>query len=183
MTLTNAEEDVQDIVHIVRRKVGGKRILVNVSSAHRDNISFHYETSVQKWTHVFQRRIVGEKELGKEALDCKEIMELLKAAGLMKIVTDDGPCYENLVKEFIVNITIECNVECNKEYRNMYHIGKCVKFLLSIINGYLGISKSAGSNKVFSIDKITSKKKEAGGEEEEETTGEDEEKHYVETLK
>ena len=40
-----------------------------------------YETSVQKWKYVFQRRIACERELGKEAFDCKEIMELLKVAG------------------------------------------------------------------------------------------------------
>ena len=59
---------------------------------------------------MFQRRITHERELSKEAIDCQEIMDLLKDDGVMKTVSDVGPCYEKLVKEFIVNISDECNV-------------------------------------------------------------------------
>lgn len=59
------KEDIMDIVHSVRRKVGGKIIHVNVSPAHMDNVLFHCETSVQKWKYVFQRRITSERGLGK----------------------------------------------------------------------------------------------------------------------
>lgn len=45
---TDGEEDVLDIVHTVSRKVSMKKILVNVSSTHMDNVSFHFEKSVQK---------------------------------------------------------------------------------------------------------------------------------------
>lgn len=38
----------------------------------------------------------------------------MKAVGLIKIVNDIGHCYEKLVKEFIVNITVVCNVKGNK---------------------------------------------------------------------
>lgn len=148
------EEEVLDNVHTVRKKVGGKRIHVNASSPHMDNVSFHYETGVKKWKYVFQRRIAGERELGKEALNCKEIMELLKPIGLMKIVTDVGPGYQKLVKEFIVNLTVEYNIEGINTYIKVYDIGKFVKFSPSIINDYLGRSKSAWSDKVPSIDKI-----------------------------
>ena len=43
----------------------------------------------------------------------------------MKVV---DPCYEKLVKEFIVKITSECIVEGNKEYIKVCDRGKCVKF-------------------------------------------------------
>lgn len=43
----------------------------------------------------------------------------------MKVV---DPCYEKLVKEFIVKITSECVVEGNKEYIKVCDRGKCVKF-------------------------------------------------------
>ncbi|XP_050895811.1 uncharacterized protein LOC127102486 [Lathyrus oleraceus] len=138
----------------VRRKFGGKRIPMNIPSAPMDNISFHYETGVQKWKYVFQIGISCERDPGKEYFDCKERMKFLKAAGLMKIVTDGGPCYEKLVKEFIVNINVKCNVEGNKEYRKVYDRGKCVKFSFSVINDYLVKSKSSRSDKVPSIDKI-----------------------------
>lgn len=54
-------------------------------------------------------------------------MELLKATRLMKITTDVGPCYKNLVKDIIVNITIECNVEGGEQYRRECDKGKCMK--------------------------------------------------------
>lgn len=69
-------------------------------------------------------------------------MEFFKADGLMKVI---GPCYEKLVKEFIVKITGECNVEGNKEYRNVYVRGNFVKFSHSIINDYLERSKMSGT--------------------------------------
>lgn len=68
---TDDEEDVLDIMSIIWRKFGGKRILVNVFSTHMDNVSFHSEISVQKWKCVSQTRIAVERELGKEAFDCK----------------------------------------------------------------------------------------------------------------
>lgn len=52
----------------------------------------------------------------------------------MKTVIDIGICYEKLVKGFIVNIIVECNVESNREYRMVYDRGKCVKLSPSIIN-------------------------------------------------
>ncbi|CAI8592904.1 unnamed protein product [Vicia faba] len=57
---TKVESNVQDIVSTIRRKVGGKRILVNVIAAPLDNVSFHSESSVQKWKFVYQRRISYE---------------------------------------------------------------------------------------------------------------------------
>lgn len=43
---TYIEEDFLDIVHTIRRNVGGKRIIVNTSSTLMDNVSFHSEMSV-----------------------------------------------------------------------------------------------------------------------------------------
>ncbi|CAI8607776.1 unnamed protein product [Vicia faba] len=83
-----------------------------------NNISFNFETSGQKWKYVVERRIDDEREIGKEALDCKDIMELLK------IITNVGPSYDTLIKEFIVNISNEYNVRGIKEYNNMYDRGK-----------------------------------------------------------
>lgn len=54
---TDDEEDVIDIMHTVRRKVGGKIILVNIHSAPMDNESFYSETSVHKCKYVSKRRI------------------------------------------------------------------------------------------------------------------------------
>ena len=73
-----------------------------------DNISFHSVGNAEKWKYLYQRRIALERELGAGALECKEIMELISYVGLMKIVTRFANCYETLVKEFIVNIPVDC---------------------------------------------------------------------------
>lgn len=109
---------------------------------------------MQKWKYVFHKIIAPKILLIKEALDCQEIMDLFKDVVLMRIVSDIGPCYKNLVKEFIVNISFECNVEESNEYRKVYIIWNCVKFSPSNINDYLSKSKSAVSDKITSIDKI-----------------------------
>lgn len=51
-----------------------------------------------------------ERELDTKALDCKEIVDLIKVAGLMKTVIDLGPWHEKLVKEFIMNMSHDFNV-------------------------------------------------------------------------
>lgn len=53
-----------------------------------------------------------------------------------------------------MNISPYCNVEGSHEYRKVYVRGKCVKFSPSIVNDYLCIRKSVGSDKAPSIDKI-----------------------------
>lgn len=59
---------------------------------------------------MFQRRISPKRDPGQKALECKEITELVKVSGLMRTVFDIGPCYEKLVYEFIINISIDFNV-------------------------------------------------------------------------
>lgn len=61
---------------------------MNVPPAPLDNVPFHSKASVQKWKYVYQRRIARERELSQEALECKEIMDFLEDAGLMKTVTN-----------------------------------------------------------------------------------------------
>lgn len=69
---------------------------------------------------MVQRRVSHEKVLSKEALDFTEIIEFLKAARLVKMVTDIGPCHEKLVKEFIMNLSLDCNIEGSQDYRKVY---------------------------------------------------------------
>lgn len=51
------------------------------------------------------------------------------------------PCYENMVKEFIVNLSPEWNIKGSQEYMKVCVRGKCVKFSPSIIDAYMGITK------------------------------------------
>lgn len=99
------------------RKIGGKRTPTNILVAPLDKVSFHSEESVQKWKFLCQRRIAPERELNKDIIEWKEIMNLLKDAGLMTMISDIGPCYEELVKEFILNLSSDCNVEGRLKYK------------------------------------------------------------------
>ncbi|KAK2423786.1 hypothetical protein QL285_034215 [Trifolium repens] len=134
---TDGEPDVLDITTAGRKKIGGRRILGNIPPAPMDRVSFHSEESAQKWRFVYQRRIVQERELNQEALECKEIIELLDATELMKTMKNLGNCYEMLVKELIVNIISACS-EGSEEFRKVRVRGKDVKFSPATINEYLG---------------------------------------------
>ncbi|KAL5138082.1 hypothetical protein HKD37_10G028342 [Glycine soja] len=79
-----------------------------------------------------------ERELGRDALDCKETMDLIKAAGLLKTVTKLGDCYEGLVREFIVNIPSDISNRKSDDYQRVFVRGKCVRFSPAVINKYLG---------------------------------------------
>ncbi|XP_050892009.1 uncharacterized protein LOC127097557 [Lathyrus oleraceus] len=65
-------------------------------------------------------------------------MCLIKEDGLMKTVIGLGKCYEMLVKEFILNISKECDNKWSKEFRKVYVRGRCVDFSPEIINRFLG---------------------------------------------
>ncbi|XP_050896468.1 uncharacterized protein LOC127103247 [Lathyrus oleraceus] len=90
----------------------------------------------KSWSKV--KRLALERELAQNVLDCKDIMDLIQEAGLMKTVTQFSKCYEMLVKEFIVNLSEECVDGKSKEFRKVYVRGKCVIFSPSVINKYLG---------------------------------------------
>ncbi|KAL5153710.1 hypothetical protein HKD37_19G053209 [Glycine soja] len=94
--LTKRDVVTSDVPDIKRVKKSGKKVPGNVPDAPLDNISFHSIGNVERWKFVYQRRLALERELGRDALDCKEIMDLIKAAGLLKTVTKLGDCYESL---------------------------------------------------------------------------------------
>jgi hypothetical protein len=58
-----------------------------------------------------------ERELGKDALKCKQVMNLIDEARLKKSVSGFRSCYEKLIKEFIVNIPEDCDNSLSKEFK------------------------------------------------------------------
>ncbi|XP_045789388.1 uncharacterized protein LOC123884345 [Trifolium pratense] len=84
------------------------------------------------------QRLALERELGKDILECEEIVSLINDAGLIKTVWGLGSCYEKLVREFVVNIPIGCDNPLDKEFQKVYVRGKCVTFSPSVINKVLG---------------------------------------------
>jgi hypothetical protein len=82
-----------------------------------------------------------ERELGPDALEIKEVVNLIKNADLEKTVSNMGDCYEKLVKEFLVNIPVDCDDPMSKDYHIFYVRGRKVMFSAAIINRYLGINE------------------------------------------
>ncbi|KAL5141921.1 hypothetical protein HKD37_09G025184 [Glycine soja] len=136
---SDSDDDVElDVATSKRAKKSGKKVPENVPDAPLDNISFHSIGNAERWKYVYQRRLALERELGRNALDCKETMELIKAAGLLKTVTKLGDCYESLVREFIVNIPSDITNRKSNEYQKVFVRGKCIRFSPAVINKYLG---------------------------------------------
>ncbi|XP_058775873.1 uncharacterized protein LOC131650164 [Vicia villosa] len=138
---SNVVAGVQDIP--LRKKPITSKLAASVPEVPIDNISFQYPASVNRWKYVYQKRLALERELAQNALECKEIMDLIHKAGIMKTVTHFSKCYEMLVKEFIVNISEDCADRKSKDFRKVYVRGKCVTFSSTVINNYLGRSDEA----------------------------------------
>ncbi|KAK2422616.1 hypothetical protein QL285_033139 [Trifolium repens] len=136
-TAEDAATNAPSIVSAKKKKVG-RSIPQNVPDVPMDNVSFHFSASAAKWKFVYHRRLALERELSDEALGCKEVMDLILQAGLMKTVSGLGRCYEKLVKEFTVNIGEACDNRLSKEFHQVFVRGKCVKFSPAVINAYLG---------------------------------------------
>ncbi|XP_050875393.1 uncharacterized protein LOC127079019 [Lathyrus oleraceus] len=129
-------QDVKDITPI-KRYANEKPHNARFKSP-LDNASLHYVKNAERWKYVIQRRVALEMELGKDTLKCKEVMELIEVVGLMKIITHFGPCYENLVKEFVVTIPDGCDDMNSADYGKVYVRGNVVTFSPTVINKFLG---------------------------------------------
>ncbi|KAK2457023.1 hypothetical protein QL285_004339 [Trifolium repens] len=136
-TAVDAEVNAPSIVSTQKKKAG-RSIPQNVPDVPMDNVSFHFSASAAKLKFVYHRRLALERELSEEALECKEVMDLIHQAGLIKTVCGLGKCYEKLVKEFIVNIGEDCDNRLSKEFHQVFVRGKCVNFSPAVINVYLG---------------------------------------------
>ncbi|XP_050889404.1 uncharacterized protein LOC127094640 [Lathyrus oleraceus] len=110
--------DVPDISPAKRQAV--QKSPGKTDAVHLDNIYFHLEDGATKWKYVIQRRVAIERELGQEAVEVKEVIELIKKAGLMKTVVTLPQCYEGLVKEFIVNIPEDIQEKSSREFCRVF---------------------------------------------------------------
>ncbi|XP_050897499.1 uncharacterized protein LOC127104361 [Lathyrus oleraceus] len=118
----DVEEDVPDISPAKKTTV--RKSPVKVPVVHLDNISFHLEDGAAKWKFVIQRRVAVKRELGKDVVNVKEVMDLIQVAGLLKTVVGFSQCYEGLAKEFIVNIPEDISDKNNKEFYKVYVRGR-----------------------------------------------------------
>ncbi|XP_050878574.1 uncharacterized protein LOC127082383 [Lathyrus oleraceus] len=102
-----------------RKKPSSSKLAASVPEVPIDNVSFHFPSSVNRWKYVYHKRLALERELAQNTLDCKEIVDLIKEAGLMRTVSQLPKCYETLVKEFIVNLSEECADGKSTEFRKV----------------------------------------------------------------
>lgn len=59
----------------------------------------------------------------------------------MKTVCNLGDLYEKLVKEFLVNISNDCENPISREYQKVFVRGECVNFSPNVINKFLGVEE------------------------------------------
>jgi len=138
----DVEKDVQDIIPFGVKKSAGKKVMQIVENVLIDKVSFHLPENAQRWKFIYHWRLTLVSKLGKEALEIETVIELIKKAGLMKTISKLGDCYEQLVKEFLVNILYDCDNPLSKEYQKVYVIGECINFSYNIINRFLGVEET-----------------------------------------
>ncbi|XP_058733517.1 uncharacterized protein LOC131605142 [Vicia villosa] len=138
---SDVEANVPDIPS--RKKPTTSKLAANILEVPIDNVSFHYVSRVSRWKYVLQKRLAVERELAPNALENKEVLELIQEAGLLKIVCNLPKCYEKLVKEFVVNLSEDCGNSRSADYRKVFVRGKCVSFSPSVINKFLGRTDEA----------------------------------------
>ncbi|XP_045797567.1 uncharacterized protein LOC123891708 [Trifolium pratense] len=140
-----AEKDASSIKPPAKKAMSAKKampqfVAPDIEDFPCDNVSFHLPSYAQRWGIICKRRLALERELGKDILECEEIVSLINDAGLIKTVWGLGSCYEKLVREFVVNIPIGCDNPLDKEFQKVFVRGKCVTFSPSVINRFLGNS-------------------------------------------
>ncbi|XP_058726840.1 uncharacterized protein LOC131598238 [Vicia villosa] len=111
---------------------------VTVKKRKERSVSVTEDDVLSDWKFVYQRRLALERELANDALECQEVMKLIKDAGLIKTVSHFSKCYEILVKEFTVNLSQDCGNGTTDDFHKVYVRRKCIDFSPAVINLYLG---------------------------------------------
>ncbi|XP_058775059.1 uncharacterized protein LOC131649306 [Vicia villosa] len=132
----DVSSDVPDIPS--KKKTAVTKSSTKVRDVPLDNIYLHYASNAIQWKFVYQRRLALERELANDDLECQEVMQLIKSAGLIKTVSHFSKCYEMLVKEFIVNLSQDCGDGRTDDFHKVYVRRKCIDFSPALINLYLG---------------------------------------------
>ncbi|XP_057443965.1 uncharacterized protein LOC130736136 [Lotus japonicus] len=98
--------------------------------------------------------MLKEREIGSDVLECKEVVALIEKAGLMKTILKVGRCYEKLVREFLVNLSVEVGLPESVEFRKVFVRAKCVEFSPDVINKALGRSVVEFIDEELSLDVV-----------------------------
>jgi hypothetical protein len=63
-----------------RKKPTSSKLAASVPEVPIDNVSFHFASSVNRWKYVYHKRMDLDRELAQNALECKEIVDLIREA-------------------------------------------------------------------------------------------------------
>ncbi|XP_058766830.1 uncharacterized protein LOC131640456 [Vicia villosa] len=87
--IEESESDVEVNVHDtpLKKKPTTSKLAATVSKVPINNVSFHFAASANRWKFGYQKRLALERELAQNARDCKDIMDLIQAAGLIKLLS------------------------------------------------------------------------------------------------
>ncbi|XP_058765258.1 uncharacterized protein LOC131638715 [Vicia villosa] len=143
--IVESESDVEgDVPNIPSRKnLTTSKLATSIPEIPIYNVSFHYASSAIRWKYVLQKRLVVERELTPNAVENKEILELIQEDGLLKTVCNLPKLYERLVKEFVVNLSEDCGNSKSVDFIKVFVRGKCVSFSPSVINNFLARTNEA----------------------------------------
>ncbi|XP_050876798.1 uncharacterized protein LOC127080520 [Lathyrus oleraceus] len=103
-----------------------KRKVIDDSEPEEDVEEYVPDISPMKKTTIRKSPEKGScgRELGKDVVYVKEVMDLIKVVGLLKTIAGFSQCYEGLVKEFIVNIPEDISDKNSKEFCKVYVRGR-----------------------------------------------------------
>ncbi|XP_058726132.1 uncharacterized protein LOC131597452 [Vicia villosa] len=115
---SDGEVDVPDIPS--RKKPTASKLAASIPEVPIDNVSFHYASSASGGKYVLQKRLAVERELAPNALENKEVLDLIQEAGLLKTVCNLPKCYKKLVKEFVVNLSEYCGNSRSVDFKKVF---------------------------------------------------------------
>ncbi|XP_050946551.1 uncharacterized protein LOC103495162 [Cucumis melo] len=128
----------QQLQRNITTKAGRKKIPLNIPSVLIDGIFFHLEENVQCWKFIMQRRIADEVNVSDKYHSCVSIINLIAKAGLSKTISDVGPFYPQLIREFVVNLPTDFNDSSSPDYQTVHIRGFKFSITPAVINGFLG---------------------------------------------
>ena len=84
-----------------------------------------------------QRRIADEVNVLDKHHSCLSVMSFIEKAGLIKTISNVGPFYPQLIREFIVNLLADFNDPSSPDYQTVHIRGLKFKISLVVTNGFL----------------------------------------------
>ncbi|KAA0049880.1 uncharacterized protein E5676_scaffold105G00150 [Cucumis melo var. makuwa] len=124
---------------VITTKIRCRKVPPNIPSILIDGILFHLEESAQRWKYAAKRSIVADVNISDKHHSCLLVMDLVIQADLSKTISNVGPFYPQLIKEFIVNLPSEFNDPSRLDYQTAHIRGSMFKISPAIINGTVSV--------------------------------------------